>query len=185
MSDAVMAATIAESASECQEPLATFFSAASNGLRQTRRVLGSKEILAELERRGVPKEDIAEAIGVHPSQVSRLYVEKGKPRQLKHDEAVKLVEEFELEETPEGLPLHPAMLRFVVHHVAAKFGLPLEPDDPRVRDVTADLAAFAVFVRDPDVKDLGDAALMYFRALRTRADNSAEDPPEKGPQPNR
>lgn len=185
MSDAVMAPTLAENASVCQALFADFSNAPRVSLRHKGRVLGSKEILGELERRGVEKKDIARVLGVDASQITRLFSTEGKPRKLQHDEAVRLVEEYGLEQGPDALPVHPALLRLLVHHVAATLGLPLELEDPRVATVTVDLAALAVFVRDPSVKDLVEAAEMYFRALRTRAQNSEEGPPETDPQPDR
>jgi hypothetical protein len=183
ISDAFMASTLALSARVSQEPIADFFSASAASLRHKARVLGSKEILDELRRRGIEKTEIAKALSIHPSQVSRLYAEEGKPRHLRHDEAVKLVAAFQLEQGPPPLP--PPVWRLIAHHIAARLALPLQEDDPRLQDLVGDLAAFSRFVRNRQVQGLLEAADNFFEAMRSRREHDPIDPLETDPQPAR
>lgn len=163
---------------------ALFANASTTPLRQTAGVLGSKEILRELQRRGIKKSAIAETLDLDPSRVTELYAlvtGKGKPRRLLHDEAVKLVEVFGLEQTHEAAPLPDAIVRLLIRHVA-QF-LSAEPTDEQVRELTADLQAFARFVADPQVRESLDAAEGFFRAMRLRRPgNEASAPSETAPQ---
>lgn len=185
MSEEVMAPILAENASISQESIALLVNARCCGLRQKGRVLGSKDILDELARRGIEKTEIADALGIHPSQVTRLYATDKKPRQLKHDEAVKLVAKYRLEQAPQAKVLPPAVWRLVAHHAASTFGLSLEEDDPLVRAVSADLAAFSRFFRNPRVQGTIEAAQNFFDAIESHREPAPGDPPKTDPQPAR
>lgn len=182
MSAAVMPATVAENASYVKSGLEILSNAPSLTLRHNGRVLGTQEILTELERREVPKADIAKVLGVDPSQVTRLFATEGKPRHLKHDEAVKLVEAFGLEQGPDLPPLPPAVWRLVAHHIAEELELPLKGNDPRLPSLTADLAAFSRFLRSRPGQGLVEAAEHFFEAMRLRSEIELEEPRKNHPQ---
>lgn len=187
MSDAVMAYSLAENASQSQAVIANLSNAVLCALRQNPLMLGSKEILAALERRNIPKTDIAKTLGVDPSQVTRLFTDdpNQKPRHLKHDEAVILVTKYGLEPDQGPKPLPPAVWRLVAHHIASRLQLPLEEDDPRLVDLVGDLAAFSRFVRHRQVQGLVQAAENFFEVTQSRRELEEEDLPENHPQPAR
>jgi hypothetical protein len=145
-------------------------------------VIGSQEILAELtariDRGDIEKVDIASVLGIHPSGVTRLFADG---RQLKHDEAVKLVAAFRLE--PSVPPLPPPVWRLVAHHIAAKLALPLKEDDPRLQELVRELAAFSRFARHRQVQGLLQAAEHFFEAMQSRGETELADPVESDPQP--
>lgn len=129
-------------------------------------VLTTKELLARLRDKGVINADIARALNVTPSRVTEMY---DGTRALKLDEAVKLVEKFELEQAPSpraGLPAPIAQL--IVQHIAQEIGLPLQSDAPQLQELAEDLRAFSLFVTDPKVRESIDLAMTFFQALRLR-----------------
>lgn len=178
-----MTTILAKNASDCQAAFDIFSNAPALQLRHKTGVLGSKEILTELERRGIARGDIAKTLDLDPSQVSRLYNFSDKPRKLTHDEAVKLVAKYRLEQAPEVPHLPAAVWRLLAHHVSSKLGLSLEEDDPRLRGVAADLAAFSRFVRNPRVQGTIQAAEIFFQTLQSVQEPEPVDPPENDPQP--
>jgi hypothetical protein len=180
ISDAFMASTLALSASHSQESIANSFSASCDSMRHKARVLGSKEILDELARRGIEKAEIAQVLGIHPSQVTRLYAEEDKPRHLKHDEAVKLVAKYGLE--PSVPPLPPPVWRLIARHIAARLALPLREDDPRLQELVGDLAGFSRFVRNRQVQGLLRASENYFDAMQSRQELESAGQLEIDPQ---
>lgn len=186
MSDAVMASMLALSASGSQGSIAVLFNAWQKSLRHKARVLGSKEILDELARRKVERSEIAEVLGIHPSQVTRLYETDKKPRQLKHDEAVKLVARYGLETPPQASSLPWAVWRVVAHHASLRLGLSLDENDPRLQAVASDLAAFSRFVRNPRVQGTLEAAQHFFLSMESaRPEAELADRSETTPQPSR
>lgn len=128
-------------------------------------VLDSRELLAQLDARGVRNADIARALKIDPARVTEM--KKGQ-RRLLLDEAVKLVEAFELESGPAAPPLHPAVPLLIARHIVGALGLKLKPDDPRLQELVADLSAFSRFVRDPQVRESLEAAEQFFLAMNLR-----------------
>lgn len=108
------------------------------------RVMDTRSILAELARRGVKKARIAETLGVQASRVTELY--KGE-RRLDHDEAVKLVETFDLERAVP--PLTEPIARLLVLHVANELRVPIDPEAPQVQELALDFRAFSEYAAHP------------------------------------
>jgi hypothetical protein len=188
MSEAVMAPTLAENASRSQGKIAFLINAPCGRISHKRPVLGSIEILRELERLNVDRKEIAKLLDIDAGAVTRLFYAlrdnpPQTPRKLQHDEAVKLVEKYRLEQSPPVPPLPGAVWRLVARHASLRLGLSLEEDDQRVRDVAADLAAFSRFVRNPRVQGSIDAAQNFFEAMQSRREVEPIDQPENDPQP--
>lgn len=188
MSEAVMAPTLAENASRSQQEIAFLINAPCGRISHKRPVLGSIDILRELDGRGVDRKEIAAALEIDAGAVTRLFyalVEDPpqKPRKLQHDEAVKLVEKYRLEQAPQAAVLPASVWRLVAHHASLRLGLSLEEDDERVRDVAADLAAFSRFVRNPRVQGSVEAAQHFFDAMQSSREVGLADQPENDPQP--
>jgi len=180
-----MTPLLAENASQSQGLIANLSNAVLNALRHKRPMLGSREILEALERMEVPRKEIADALNVDPSQVTRLYGDNPnqKPRKLTHDEAVILVNKYELEPDEGPKPLPPAVWRLVARRIASRLQLPLKEDDPRLHELVADLAAFSRFVRNRQVQGLVEAAENFFDAIQSRRELEEANPPETHPQP--
>lgn len=181
-----MAPSIALSASESQATLAFLINALLDPLRHNTTVLGSGEILSMLDKKGVDKKDIADVLGIHPSQVTRLFYAlennpPDTPRKLQHDEAVKLVAAFRLE--PGAPPLPPAVWRLIAHHIASRLALPLQEDDPRLRELVRDLSAFSRFVRNRQVQGLIEASENFFQAMQSQQELEPTELQETDPQP--
>jgi hypothetical protein len=146
-------------------------------------MLTTTEILRELEARNIPKTEIARVAGVGKSRVTELFEAiahepKNKPRKLSHDEAVRLVEGFGLEQAPPASPLPVQVCRLLARHVGRKLGVPLPDDDARLTDLTKDLRAFSRFVSDPQVRQSIEAAEGFFRTMEML---HLEDPEEARP----
>jgi hypothetical protein len=178
-----MASSFAENASGSQALIANLSNALLLALRHNPPMLGSREILDALERRGVERKEIAEALSVDPAAVTRLYETEKKPRRLLHDEAVILVEKYKLEPEQGPKPLPPSVWRLVAHHIATRLQLPLREDDPRLQELVTDLAAFSRFVRNRQVQGLVEATENFFDAMRSRQEPEEAVPPENHPEP--
>lgn len=152
-------------------------------------MLTTAEILRELESRNIPKTEIAKAINLGKSRVTELFQNiaddpTGKPRKLTHDEAVKLVQAFELEQDPPAVPLPASICRLLARHVARKMGVVLEENDPRLAALVADLQAFSRFVSEPRVRQSLEMAEGFFRAMNLLHSEGAEAaPPGTDPAP--
>lgn len=121
-----------------------------------KRVLSTRQILAQLEAAGVKRARIAEALDLPPPRVTEMY--KGE-RRLYHDEAVKLCEAFNLDERPE--PLTVPVAKMLVLHAMNQLGHRLDPNSDRVLDLAQDFRAFAEFAADPSA-EVSESALDAF-----------------------
>jgi hypothetical protein len=130
-------------------------------------VLTTKELLARLRDKGIINADIARALKISPSRVTDLF---DGDRALKLDEAVKLVEAFDLEQPPSPqVPALPGPVsQLIVQHIAQELGRPLEQDAPQLVELSEDLRAFSEFVTDPKVRESIDLAMAFFQAMRLR-----------------
>jgi hypothetical protein len=136
------------------------------GARNSATMLSGDQILARLKDARVRKSDIARALGLPSSRVAEMY---GGRRQMKLDEAVTLVEQFQLEEASSGItPLTTPIARLLVQHVALAVGAPLDAEDPRVSELAADLRAFSEFASDRRVRDSIQAADGFLHGIRLR-----------------
>lgn len=107
-------------------------------------VIGSAELLAALKARNITQTAISRVLNVDPSQISQLY--KG-ARQLKLDEAKRLVEAFDLDESSATPPISEQTARLLILHVADTFGIRLAASDSRVQELALDFQAFSKFAR--------------------------------------
>jgi hypothetical protein len=153
----------------------------SDELRQSTGMFDTDELLARLHQKGVKNIEIARALGLPDSRVPEI---KRKDRALKLDEAVKLVRAFELEQDQAAAPLPDPVLRLLVRYIASELAVPLEANEARLEELTADVQAFSEFVADPKVRRSVDAAEGFFRAMHLRRPKSgAITPPGNDPQP--
>jgi hypothetical protein len=143
-------------------------------------MMTGEQILARLEDARVRKSDIAKTLGLPDSRVAEMY---GGRRLLKLDEAVKLVETYQLEETRDEItPLPLPIARLLVLHVAQAVGHKLSAEDPLVSELAADLRAFALFAADRRVRDSVQAAEGFLRGMQTRRTGAAASQPSKRPR---
>lgn len=163
-----MPSVIAENATEVNGRIADCFIYGAIPLGQSEWVLNQSEFLKKLRSAGAKNGEIATALKIHPSQVTRLFAEDKKPRDLTLDEAAILAEAFELEQAPRVEPLPPSMLRLVVRYVALALGAPQERTQARLEELTEALRAFSEFVSDPKVRRSTDMAEGFFQAMLLR-----------------
>lgn len=144
------------------------------------RVLNSTQLLARLTDAEIKNVEIARVLGIPESRVSEMRAGK---RRIKLDEAVKLVEAFELEaDQPATItPLTTPIARLLVLHVAQSLSVELQEDV--LADLAADIRAFAIFAADPQVRDSLQAADGFLRALRVRRKVPATSQPKQRPHP--
>lgn len=114
-------------------------------LTNTADVLTTRAILDLLSERGVKRARIAEALGLPASRITELY--KGE-RRLYHDEAVKLVEEFNLDDRRD--PLAEPTARLLVIYAIQQLGQRPDPESPQVLELAQDFRAFARFAANPE-----------------------------------
>jgi len=135
-------------------------------------MLSSDEILAKLKANGVTHERIAAVLGVTTPNATKLYNpagKTGKPRRLAYDEAVKLIEKFELTEAVKPIgPLSEPVARLLVQYVASRLGVKVSPEDPQVGELAQDIQAFSEFAAEPHVRESSDKAIGFFQALKSR-----------------
>jgi hypothetical protein len=141
-------------------------------LRHAFRMLDTDELLARLDEKKVRNIDIARALGLPDSRVPEI---RRKERALKLDEGAKLVRAFELEPSPTGVSLQPAMIRLAIQYIALELGVPPEANQSQIEELTEDLRAFSEFVSDPKVRRSVDAAEGFFQAMRRRRPAASEE----------
>lgn len=147
------------------------------------RVLNSTQLLARLSDLGIKNVEIARVLKIPESRVSEM---RAGNRRIKLDEAVKLVEAFNLEEVARANPVTPLttpIARLLVLHVAGSLRQDL-PEET-IADLAGDLRAFAQFVADPQVRDSVQAADGFLQALRIRRKVPRAIPPAPSQTPRR
>jgi hypothetical protein len=138
------------------------------------RVLNTTQLLARLKEVGARNVDMARVLGLPDSRIPEIFSGK---RALKLEEAVKLVEAYNLDSMDEPItPLTTPVARLIVHHVARSVGV--EPGAEVVAELAADLRAFSAFVTDRQVRDSVQAADGFFQSLRIRRKVPAGAPQE-------
>lgn len=139
---------------------------------QQGRVITSSTLVDMLKARGVTQAAVARVLRIDPSQISQMYSGK---RQIKLDEAKKLIEAFGLDESQAAPPINEQTARLLVLHVANRLRVPLPPEDNRVRELALDFQAFSKFARAHLPAPSPDAASGFLEALRSdRAPQRAE-----------
>lgn len=127
-------------------------------------MLSARELLDALDAKSVSRADIARALGIAPPRVTELY--KGE-RQLKLDEAKRLVEAFNLDGDASLSPvLSEQVSRLLVLHVASHLAMPIDPADERVEGLALDLQALSQFARDHRSELSTDAASGFLRGRK-------------------
>ena len=172
ISDTVMPISVTENRNAMQEAFSGCVIYPPEINPQLVGVMTTADLLARLEDRGVRNVDIAKALNVTPSRVTE--IKKG-DRAIKLDEAVKLVQAFQLEPSQQVPALPLSVLRLVVLHVARRLGA--EMREEQVADLAADLRAFSIFAADPKVRGSIQAAEGFFQALQLRHPEPEEEAP--------
>jgi transcriptional regulator with XRE-family HTH domain len=139
-------------------------------------MLSSRELLDLLDARGVAQADMARALKLPSSRISEMYAGK---RQVKQDEAKRLVEAFHVDEGASVPPISEQTARLLILHVANTLGQPLSPNDQLVQELALDFQAFSKFARAhlPAPSPEATAGFLYAR----RADRPA--PKRATPRP--
>jgi predicted XRE-type DNA-binding protein len=166
----------------CQVPVTKRGVAFDGTKLQFASVLNSSQLLARLSEAEIKNVDIARALGIPESRVSEMRAGK---RRIKLDEAVKLVDAFDLDPEADAsqiTPLTMPIARLLVLHVAQSLRADL-PEET-VADLAADLRAFALFASDPQVRDSLQAADGFLQALRIRRKVPKASPPLPRQRPN-
>jgi transcriptional regulator with XRE-family HTH domain len=107
-------------------------------------VIDTAELLARLKAREISQAAVARALNLDPAQISKLY---SGIRQIKLDEAKRLVEAFRLDDKSVAPPINEQTARLLILHVADTLGIDLPPSDERVATLAADFQAFSQFAR--------------------------------------
>jgi hypothetical protein len=113
---------------------------------QNAAVLSQEEILERLADRS--RAEIARILDIPSTRVTEMY---GGRRQLKLDEARKLVDHYGLAEQPSAALSEP-VARLAVRWVAQNLGVSVETDDPRLAEIALDLQALSEFAVRPEVQ---------------------------------
>ena len=166
----------------CQAPVTKRGVAFDGTKLQFASVLNSTQLLARLTEADIKNVEIARALNIPESRVSEM--RSGK-RRIKLDEAVKLVDTFDLDPEDKAsqiTPLTTPIARLLVLHVAQS--LRTELPEETVADLAADLRAFALFASDPQVRDSLQAADGFLQALRIRRKVPQASPPVPRQRPN-
>ena len=128
-------------------------------------IVNTRQLLDELEERGVRNVDIAHALKLSQTRASE--IRKG-DRRLMFDEGMRLIEEFGLQEKSGQISSQVAVL--AVAHIAGTLGM--EIDGTRLSDLAGDLQALIAFAADPRVSS--DALEAFSRGLLVRRQLPAE-----------
>jgi len=130
---------------ETQAPLTNQVIATNDALTNTASVLTTRAILDLLSERGVKRARIAEALGLPAPRITELY--KG-DRRLYHDEAVRLVSEFDLEAQRD--PLTEPMSRLMAIYAMQQLGVATAPENRQALELAQDFREFARFAANPE-----------------------------------
>ena len=177
MSNAVIPTSDSENRNFTQAELAKGVIAPFTAQVHLGGVLTTAELLARLTERGIARNEIAKALGVHPSRVTEMF--KG-DRNIKLDEAAKLVSAFDLEsaQSQRVSPLPGPIAKLIVLYVAEELRIDLQRNSALIEALSEDVRAFAEYVTDPRARESIDLAEAFFRAMRLRR----PDPESKATQ---
>jgi hypothetical protein len=111
------------------------------------RMLNTAEILKALKERGVKQKEIAAVLCVTQPRVSALYKTD---RKLTVEEAIKLVDRFNLDDEPPSIPLNEQFLELAALAAARRLGLEnVDYEDPRLKVAAQDILALVLADQDP------------------------------------
>jgi transcriptional regulator with XRE-family HTH domain len=108
------------------------------------RMLGTEQLLRALENRGISQAEMARVLGLPSSRISEMYAGR---RQVKLDEAKRLVEAFDLDDTEPVPPISEQTARLLILHVANQLRVPTPLPDDVLRELALDFQAFSRFAR--------------------------------------
>jgi transcriptional regulator with XRE-family HTH domain len=146
------------------------------GAVQASAMLTTADIIERLDAKGIRNRQVAQLLGVQDSRVTEI---RQGTRRLQLEEAVKLVQAFELEPDSQAIPLPVPILRLVIRYIAIQLGVPQERVLSRLEELTEDLRAFSEFVADPKVRRSLDAAEGFFRAMEIRRPPAESEAPQE------
>jgi transcriptional regulator with XRE-family HTH domain len=175
MSDVVMDRTFAENAIYVKDKFADCAIDNAMLLVQAKAMLNTAELLARLDAKEIRNRDIARVLGINDSRVTE--IKQGR-RQVKLEEAAKLVEVFQLEPDSPASPLPPPILRLVILYVGMVLGVESGRVQRHLEELTEDLRAFSEFAADPKVRRSIDAAEGFFRAMLVRRPRPGSEAPQ-------
>lgn len=107
-------------------------------------MFGTDQLLEALAARGISQVEIARVLHLPSSRISEMYAGK---RQVKLDEAKKLVDAFGLEDQPSTPPINEQIARLLILHVANQLGVSMPLPDELVQELALDFQAFSRFAR--------------------------------------
>lgn len=107
-------------------------------------MFGTSQLLDALESRGISQAEMARVLGLPSSRISEMYAGK---RQVKLDEAKKLVDAFGLSDAENVPPISAQTARLLILHVANRLRVPLPLPDEIVQELALDFQAFSRFAR--------------------------------------
>jgi hypothetical protein len=105
-------------------------------------VFGTDELLGAIEARGISQVEMARVLRLPSSRISEMYAGK---RQVKLDEAKKLVEAFGLDDQPSTPPISEQTARILILHVANRLAAAVT--DELLQELALDFQAFSRFAR--------------------------------------
>jgi transcriptional regulator with XRE-family HTH domain len=112
--------------------------------RHASAMLGTQQLLAALEARGISQAEMARVLGLPSSRISEMYAGK---RQIKLDEAKRLVDAFGLDDSSPVPSINEQTARLLILHVANQLRVPMRPEDDRLQELALDFQAFSRFAR--------------------------------------
>lgn len=125
-------------------------------------MLSSVELLNRLRERKVKHADIARALNLKPSAVTRMFAGG---RRISLDEGKKLVDTFKLEEPVWDAISEPVAMT-LARHAARSLAVP--ENGPGVADLAYDLRAWSAFAAAPDRRDSVDQVEGFLTAMTLR-----------------
>jgi hypothetical protein len=124
-------------------------------------VFGQQELLAALHRERdaghIRNRDVEKLLRLPSSRVTEIF--EG-TRQIRLDEAKRLVETFDLEQLDPSPHLHEQAARLFVRHAAKALGVEAPP--AQVQALAQDLQGFVEFATAPEVRDQIESAQEFF-----------------------
>lgn len=155
MSSAVLMRRHYEKRNISASPISAIVVDAAANFQQPLAMFDTKGLLDTLERKGVTRADIARALGLPSPRITEMYSGK---RRVMLDEAKRLVDTFNLEQSDQVEPISEGVARLLARHVATRLGKPLPGDDPLLQELAEDLRAFANFAQHQRPAPTPDAA---------------------------
>lgn len=133
-------------------------------------MFGTDELLSAIEARGISQVEMARVLRLPSSRISEMYAGK---RQVKLDEAKKLVDAFGLEDQPAIPPISEQTARILILHVANQLGAAM-PDE-LLQELALDFQAFSRFARAHLPAPSPESTLGFLAGRRSDRERSKAD----------